>query len=121
MDGTSPGCLPTTLGGQVWVGEVRTTAANPTPFEYPLTTEPMNGTIAVGGGNVCGGGIRPTGWTRLDREQGGEVGAGQTIVKMAAGPLAQWPTPSISDADVERIARRAAEIVVEMLRGDVKP
>ncbi len=139
----SPGFLPPSIGGTVWVGQ-------------------------VGGGTVCGGGI-PAGW--LGAAGGAVAGAFQLDLTGCAAALptacivgdqpavpgyapcgcyvGPWwgvvppprcvmhgglgtaapstttttdtltftPTPStFSDADVERIARRAAELVLEALR-----
>lgn len=111
----SPGNMPLSLGN-VWIGETRptfvtTTACNNTPYQYPLTVGPM-GDVSVHCGS-CGSthGVHQS-WCPMPRAWAAEAAAPVAVRFL---PIS---APSLSDADVERIARRAAEIVVELLRAE---
>lgn len=98
MDGTSPGNMP--LPFNVWVGQ---TAWAPNPEAYPLN---------VAAGAVCAPMNCIIDWPPNPWAPG--------FVPVApAQPATHFhftPAPQISDADVERIAKRAADIIIERLK-----
>lgn len=118
MDNTSPGNLPTSLGN-VWVGETR-----PTP-EVLARLEGLHGEnfgcivdesmfpCFVNGKYGCGCSSAGRCWMH------GGPWSQPVPVAPPAQPLVLSPivvASPISNADIERIARRAAEIVVDLLR-----
>lgn len=99
--GADPSCAPLTVG---------TTACNATPYQYPLTAHPSNCITMICG--ACGGkNGNHQAWCNMPSIAPWAPYAGP----LPAAPPFQWPSPTISNDTIERIARRAAELVVELL------
>ena len=92
--GNDPSCSPLTIG---------TAACNSTPYQYPLTAEPANGVQSC----IVGPWPFPT-------HDGPVYPAAPTLAPSPQPTYHYHFTAPLSDADVDRIARR----VVELLRED---
>lgn len=117
-------CDPTINFGPTSPGWIATTACNSTPYQYPLTAEPVNATACIIGDPVLPG-YAPCGcyvgaWWSITPPPRCPVHAESATPFAPMMPttttttLRLTPTaPQLSDSDVDRIARRVVELLRE--------
>lgn len=107
MDGASPGIPPSGFGGTTWTGTVHCSG----PIEAPLDLTAAQRAAARTRG-ASGEATLPGYMT---------IGLCNPVMGAQAAPRGAPPAleQQLSEADVERVARRTAELVIEPLRKEL--
>lgn len=133
MDGTSPGCLPVSLG-TVWVGEINGDAAARGPQPGEVLNGAYGTTAFTFDRTVCGSwaqpgfqgtscyapcgcwvgawwGINPPPRCPTHADSAAPFAPMMPTTTTTAATLTFTSAPPLSDSDVERIARRVVELL----------